>query len=109
MTIAEYAENFDMKMLSLRKQTLLGAQASLENELSNVVTDHSNVTAAMTLKSYTLRPGDVIQINGVRRVRIEPESMDGKPMGQPVDLKGNECGRAIVLHDHTLSQARKVI
>lgn len=108
MTIAEYTEKFDMKMLSLRKKTLLDTQTSLETELATVNRDHSDVTAAMTLKSFSLRPGDVIQVNGVRRVRIEAESMDGKPIGQPITAKGQESGRTILLHDFVLSQSRKV-
>ncbi|WP_461097713.1 hypothetical protein [Spirosoma luteolum] len=98
-----------MQTLKMRRQNLQKTQAVLERELADTHQNVSDVTAAMTLKSYTLRPGDTILINKASRVRIEAESIDGKPLGQLINRNGEPVGRQFLLHDHLLSTARKQV
>lgn len=66
------------------------------------------MSAALTLKSRGLQPGDIIALNADNRCRIEPDSMHGIPVGQPVTIDGNLVGRTILLYDVILAYSKKV-
>lgn len=97
-----------MSDLITLKRECIGKVKKSEQDFNDARSDYHNILAAIILRRYGLKPGDLIQYQNLSRVRVENQSINGCPLGQVVSASGVSQGRTIILYEDSLSLAKKL-